>query len=133
MKESPIYSKTYDLVLWLIPQVIKFPREHRFGLGERVTQRTLDFQETIIAAGLRQDNDSLHLLHCADIQLAQLRHTLRICKDLKLISIRQYEHVAAMLVEIGRLLGGWQKKLPHTGQAEREPGGARRFVEQQSR
>ncbi len=132
MKESPIYSRTYDLVLWLIPQAIKFPREHRFGLGERVTRRALDFQETIIAAGLRKGTRTLNFLQCADTQLAQLRQTLRMCRDLKLISIGQYEHVATMLVEIGRLLGGWQKKLSNTGQAEREQGGARRFVEQQS-
>ena len=53
MKESPIFTHTYDLLLWLIPHVVKFPRVHRFGLGERVTRQALDLQETLIAAGLR--------------------------------------------------------------------------------
>jgi hypothetical protein len=130
MKESPIFSRTYDLLLWLLPQATKFPRVHRFGLGERVVRLALDFQETLVAAGVRPDVDRLALLQQADTQLCQLRHFVRLCKDLEMLSLRQYEHVATMLVEIGRLLGGWQKKIRGTGQVESGAGGARRLVEQ---
>ena len=132
MNESPIFSRTYDLLLWLLPQATHFPRAHRFGLGERVVRQSLDFQETLIAAGLRRGAQRGELLDIADTRLAQLRHSLRLCKDLQLLSIGQYEHAAAMLVEIGRLLGGWQKTIPRTGQVDRGAGGAGRRVEQQS-
>ena len=130
MNESPIFSRTHDLLLWLLPQVTKFPRVHRFGLGERVTHQALDFQELLLAAGLAQKDRETLLLQ-ADIKLAQLRHSVRLCKDLELLELNQYEHVSKMLVEIGRLLGGWQKSLK-TGQADKSAGGARRLVEQQS-
>ncbi len=132
MDESPIFSRTYDMLLWLIPQATKFPRAHRFGLGERITRLALDLQETLIAAGLRRGPERLELLRQADTQLALLRQHLRLCKDLQLLSIGQYEHIAAMLVEIGRLLGGWQKAIYGKGQAERGAGDAGRLVEQQS-
>jgi hypothetical protein len=35
---------------------------------------------------------------------------LRLAQRWKWLSDGQYEHVAAMVVEIGRLLGGWMKK-----------------------
>ncbi len=108
MKESPIFSKTYDLALWLLPQVTKFPRAHRFGLGERVIRQVLDFQEALLKAGLSKQKRA-SLLDEADIQLALLRQNLRLCKDLELIKMNQYEHVSNMLTEIGRLLGGWKK------------------------
>ncbi len=111
MRESPIFVRTYDLLLWLLPQATKFERAHRFGLGERVTRRALDFQETLITAALRRGADRQASLIQADEQLVQLRSLVRLCKDLRLLSISQYEHVAKMLVEIGRLLGGWQKSL----------------------
>jgi hypothetical protein len=109
MNESPIFSRTYDLLLWLLPQAIKFPRAYRFTLAERVQRRALEFQETLIAAGLRRGPERAARLQQADIQLAQLRQTLRLSRDLNLLTLRQYEHAAALLTDIGRLLGGWQK------------------------
>jgi four helix bundle protein len=109
MNESPIYSKTYDLLLWLLPAATRFPRAHRFGLGENVTRKALSLQETLISAGMRRDASRLALLKQADVELAQLKQALRLCHDLQLFSTGQYEHIARMLVEIGRLLGGWLK------------------------
>jgi len=109
MQESPIFSRTYDLLLWLLPQATRFPRAHRFGLGQRVTHLALGFQESLIAAGLRRGAERTTLLTQADTQLAQLRQSLRLCKDLELLAMSQYEHVTRILVEIGRLLGGWQR------------------------
>jgi len=109
MKESPLFTHTYNFVLWLLPQAIKFPRQYRFTLAERVQRHTLDFQETIIAAGLKRGTSRAEHLQKADALLAQLRHTVRLCKDLKLITLRQYEFAAEHLAEIGRLLGGWLK------------------------
>jgi hypothetical protein len=111
MNESPVYTRTYDLLLWLLPQATKFPRQHRFGLGERLVRRALDFQETLIAAGRANGTERRALLLQADILLAQARQMLRLCKDLELLSLSQYEYVSNLLVEIGRLLGAWIKKI----------------------
>jgi hypothetical protein len=45
------------------------------------------------------------------VDLTKLRFYLRLCQDLELITLRQYRHVAEMVTEIGRLLGGWRKKV----------------------
>jgi hypothetical protein len=109
LKESPVFARTHDLILWLIPQSQKFPRAHRFGLGERVQRAALDFQELLIAAGKSQGPDRRGHLRQADIRLSQLKHWSRVCLELKLLSLGQYEHLARMLDECGRLLGGWLK------------------------
>lgn len=132
MQESPIFSRTYDLLLWLLPEVTKFPRAHRFGLGERIIRLGLDFQDSLISGGLKPAAERSQHLAQADIQLAQLRRLIRICKDLQLLSIGQYEHVSKMMAEVGRLLGGWQQKLAKMGQADENLSVARRLVEQQS-
>ena len=109
MQESPIFTRTYDLLLWLIPQVQKFPRAHRFGLAERIQRLTLDFQDTLVAAGKMEGTARRKQLINADIQLEQLRVWARLARDLQCLSLRQYEHLARMLAEVGRLLGGWLK------------------------
>jgi hypothetical protein len=130
MQESPIYSRMYDLLLWLLPQVAQFPRAHRFGLGERITRLGLDLQDTLISAGLKPVSERRSFLFQADIQLAKLRRLLRLCKDLQVLSMGQYEHVSRMLAEIGRLLGGWHKSLVKMGQADESTGVTRGLVEQ---
>lgn len=109
MNESPVFSHTYDFVRWLLPQAIEFSRLYRFTLSERVQCGALDFQEALIAAGLRRGAERLSHLQRADTKLAQLRHTLRLCKDLDQLTLRQYEFAAEQLAEIGRLLGAWMK------------------------
>jgi hypothetical protein len=109
MKESPIFTKTYDLLLWLIPQVVKFPRAHRFGVGERTQRLALNFQDTLVAAGKSQGGQRLVYLKTADIHLEQLRLWIRFSRDNEFINIRQYEHVSRMMADLGRLLGAWLK------------------------
>jgi four helix bundle protein len=109
MKQSPIFSKTYDFVAWLIPLTVKFPRQHRFVMAAALQREALCFQELLIEAVHRpHPRDALV---AADIELDKLRTHLRLCRDLTLINPGQYEHAARMLVEIGRLLGGWQKSV----------------------
>lgn len=109
MQQSPIFSKTYDLLTWLVPATTKFPREHRFVLARAVQETALNFQEDLIEAGLGRGRVRDSALAKADVNLTKLRFYLRLCQDLRLITPRQYQHVATMVTEVGRLLGGWRQ------------------------
>jgi cytosine/adenosine deaminase-related metal-dependent hydrolase len=111
MTQSPIFSKTYDLLAWLIPATIKFPREHRFVLARAVQETALQFQERLIEAGLAKGKPQQQALAEADVGLTKLRFYLRLCQDLKVITPRQYQHVAEMVTEVGKLLGGWRHSI----------------------
>ena len=111
MQESPLFSRTYDLLLWLIPQVQKFPRAHRFGLGERLVHRALDFQEALLAAGKSKGDQRRQQLQQADLHLEQVRLWMRLACELECLSVRQYEHASRLLTEVGRLLGAWIRQL----------------------
>ena len=110
MNESPLFVRTHDLVLWMIPHVQKFPRAHRFGLGERVQRLLLDFQDSLVAAGKNKSEARRNSLHHADVQLEQLRGWIRISRDLDLFTVAQYEHVSRLVAEVRRLLGAWIKQ-----------------------
>ena len=107
MKESPIFSKTYDFVAWLIPLTVKFPRQQRFVMAAALQREALRFQELLIEAA-HQRAPAAHLL-AADAELDKVRTHLRLSRDLELINGGQYAHAARLLVEIGKLLGGWKK------------------------
>jgi hypothetical protein len=124
MSQSPIFVKTYDLLLWLIPRTTTFPREQRFVMAQHVQDTTLRFQEYLIEAGtLPQKNRQAKLacLNRADVELTKLRFHLRLCRDLRLLDPGQHRHVSQMVDEIGRLLGGWFKALGSASQKHALP------------
>lgn len=110
MQEAPIFAKTYDLLLWLIPATLKYPREHRFALALRTQQAVLDFNELIVLA--RKTADKRTLLIQADARLEQVRLYLRLAFDLKILTLRQYEYVSREVSAVGALLGDWLKRIP---------------------
>ena len=110
MDESPLFVRTHDFLLWLLPQVQKFPRVYRFSLAERIQRTAMDFQDLIISAGKSKSEERRAWLKKADIALEQVRFWLRFSKELDLFKIGQYEHAARMVAEMGRLLGGWMKQ-----------------------
>lgn len=110
MNQSPIFSKTYDFVAWLIPLTCKFPRQHRFVMAAALQRDTLRFQELLIEA--THTPTPRQSLRQADAELDKLRTHLRLCLDLKLVSPGQYEHAARLMTEMGKLLGGWLKSAP---------------------
>lgn len=114
MKQSPIFVRTHDLVLWLVQRTESFPRSQRFVLTKRLQDAALDFQEKLIEAGLSRDSDQRRYLAEADIELGKLRFYLRLCHELTWLSTGQYAHVSRMVAEVGRLLGGWVKSTSRT-------------------
>jgi len=108
--QSPIFIKTYDFLLWLIPLTLKFPKSQRFLLAERTGQLALDFYELILEAAFTR-LESIKFFTEADLLLQKIRLYLRLSFDLKCISIGQYEFATKSLDEIGRLLGGWKAKM----------------------
>jgi hypothetical protein len=67
MKESPIFSKAFDLLEWLLPMTDKFPKSQRFVLAKRVQDAALDFYAAITAAAI--GSDKRRYLEQADIEL----------------------------------------------------------------
>ncbi|MGE3536575.1 MAG: diversity-generating retroelement protein Avd [Candidatus Tectimicrobiota bacterium] len=109
MEQSPIFARTYDLIKWLIPLTVTFPRHQRFVLATAMQQAALGLQARLFeAVRLPQTAEALR---AADVELDKLRLYLRLTHDLGYISLAQQRHAGQMLMDIGRLLGSWQKRL----------------------
>lgn len=113
--EMQLINKFYDLVIWTSNHVAKFPRPHKFTLGDRMQSRLYEVLETLIAAKYRRER--LPLLQDANLQLEMLRFQFRIAKDLRCLSVESYGYAARTMNEIGRLLGGWIKTAGARGPA----------------
>jgi hypothetical protein len=117
--QSPLFTKTYDLLLWLIPLTLKFPKSQRFLLAERLSGMALSFYDLILAAVLEPEHQAERLDE-ADRLLTKIRLYVRLSHDLGCLSPGQMEHAARRLDEVGRLIGGWKRKGPAGKPAKQE-------------
>lgn len=105
--EMIIFTRTYDLLRWLVPKAKSFPKLYRSTLTQRLLDSALDFQEALFDAEATRDKVRLRHLNRADAALNKLRLYLRLALEWGWLSPGQYQHVSGMVAEIGRLLGGW--------------------------
>ena len=91
----------------LLPATENFPRSQRHAFTRRLLDAAFDLRERLEEANIRRGRQRLEKLKAADEALSKIRVYLRLAVKWKWLSGGQYKHVAAMLVEIGRLLGGW--------------------------
>ena len=94
--QSPIFIKTYDFLLWLIPLTLKFPKSQRFLLAERLSKMGLDFYDLILEAVLVPEKQA-EQLDIADRLLNKIRLYVRLSHDLHCISTGQLEHAARQI------------------------------------
>ena len=53
----------------------------------------------------------LPILYEANLLVEKQRHLLRLCFELRYFNVNKYELLAKHLQEIGRMIGGWIKKV----------------------
>ena len=105
MPAPQIVARMYDCLIYLLPQVAKFPRTDRYLLGERLEQAFFAVFDLLLAACYTKEK--MQLLQNASITLEQARYYVRLCKDLRFISLQRYEVLSKMMNEVGVQLGGW--------------------------
>jgi hypothetical protein len=116
---SPLFTKTYDLLHWLVPITLKFPRQQRF-VGAVALQEGCQTLLARLLEAQRSERPLKRLLY-ADVALAQLRLNWRLAQDWQLVSPGQFEHGARLMDEVGRLLGAWLKAAKANAQRAHTP------------
>lgn len=102
-----IFTRTYDILKWILPRAIHFPKQYRTTVTQRLKDAALDFQETIVEANAFTAKLRLRYLRQADGHLAKVRLYLRLAFDWEWLTAGQHQHISQMVNEVGRLLGGW--------------------------
>jgi hypothetical protein len=110
-KEAPIYVKTHDLLIWLVPHLEKWPRPQRFFLARQVLESATRFYRLLLRARKVEGDDRRRALLNADVELETLKALLRLGQEQHYMSLGQYRHASVMLADIGRQLGGWRNSL----------------------
>ena len=97
--------------MYVIPLLGKYPKTHKFLLGDKIYGNLLEVLELLVQAYYASRVENKGPLNQVNIKLEQTRYLIRLSKDLHCISIKQYGLVSEKIDLIGRQVGGWLKKV----------------------
>lgn len=85
------------------------PKIHRYGIGTKTLNLTLDLLDELIAAKLATKSQKAVFLLQASSKIEMIRLHLRLYLDLKLANETKIFQMQALLRNISRETGGWLK------------------------
>ena len=109
MKTTGILEKYYKVLLWMLPKLEKFPKSQKYLLTDKIETIMLDILGLLIEAVYTKDKKEI--LKKINLELEKTRYYVRIAKDMKYMNIKSYAYFSKLLVEIGKMTGGWIKSI----------------------
>ncbi len=104
-----VYQKVYDLLLLVYPLINKIPKFHKQVLGKYILEIGIYLLILIVKANKERSLARRDLQQEISDNLDYLRILIRLAKDLRFISVKNYLTVAEKINEIGRMLSSWMK------------------------
>ncbi len=117
-EELIIQQKVYDMILYAYPAIEQFPKSQKFSLAQDMKKNMNQIMRLVITANKKYTKKTT--LQELDIEVTALKTYIRIACDLNYLSIKKYEVWSKMLVEIGRMVGGWIKSTRESPIPKRE-------------
>lgn len=107
--ELPVYKLGYDLLIAVYERTKTFSREYKYTLGERLKNETTDMLINVYKSNKSKKETRLQYIDNARQNIEVVRLLLRICKDLKIMSIKGFVALNIQVEELSKQLAAWQK------------------------
>jgi len=95
----------------IFDRTMRFPKSHRFLLGQRIDEIALEVALLVTDAHFTRDDRRRTTLAELNLRLNRLRLLLRLSHQRQCLDTRGYEHVMRGVDAFGRGLGAWMKQL----------------------
>ena len=105
----PIYKSCYQLTNTVAPIVAKFPKQYRFNLGNKLLDMAIDITVQIFTINSSYEKESIIQNFLTPFQV--FITSIRLAKDLNLISIQQFAHITKITTSIEKQATGWKKSV----------------------
>ena len=113
MEELKILQKTFDMMNYAYPALAQYPKGEKFALVVDI-KRCMDVMlERIIEANKKYYKKTT--LQELDVEVEKLKAYVRLSYNLGFLPPKKYEQWSGLVVEIGRMVGGWIKSVSKQG------------------
>jgi len=107
MTELIIKQKHEDMMKYGYICLRQFPKSERHTLSAEIRQTMYEIDRLILRAQKRYFKKNT--LQDLDIEIAHLLSKIRLAKELEFLPFKKYENWSKMVVELGKMVGGWIK------------------------
>ncbi len=105
--ELKVFQKAYDFNLKIYKLTQKFPIEEKFRLIDQICRSASSVPANIVEGNCRKTtNEFVQFLYQAKGSLSETQYHLMLAKDLKIISIEDFDELISESDEIGRMISG---------------------------
>ena len=108
-KHLPIYRDTYRLLEVVTRHSRGFPKDMKYTMGEKLRGEVVELVVSIFKAnstkGLLRAEHAGKILE--RVQVVELM--LRLCKDMRMLSVKQFSEAVELTDSVGRQAQGWSK------------------------
>jgi S23 ribosomal protein len=109
MEELKILQKTFDMMNYAYPALAQYPKGEKFALVVDIKRRMDVMLERIIEANKKYYKKTT--LQELDVEVEKLKAYVRLSYNLGFLPPKKYEQWSGLVVEIGRMVGGWIKSV----------------------
>jgi hypothetical protein len=107
-KDLPIYKAAYDLLNQAVDITKHFPRDFKRLMGDKVREECIEIIVLVFKANVAANKIPHIDLLLERVQVIEL--LLRLSRDKRFISTRQYADVIEITDSIGKQAQGWKKQ-----------------------
>ena len=104
-----ILQKVFDMIQYAYPALAQYPKSEKFSLVTDIKHILDEMLELTIEAQKKYYKKTT--LQELDVTIAKLKAYLRLSFILKFLPTKKYEVWSGMVVEIGKMLGGWLRTV----------------------
>ena len=104
--DLPVFRDVYSLTLRMFQLTSVFPREYKFTIGQDLKRDCILLVRHIYRANKLKDK-AVYLEQFLDA-FEVIKFEIRLCTDLKLITIKQQSELALKMNSIGKQITAWR-------------------------
>ncbi len=104
--DLPVFKEVYKLILVLFEVTKDFPKEYKYTLGHDIKRDGINLVRSIYRANKAKNKVEYLEALLDDFELIKLE--IRLCVDMKILSIKKQAEISLLMDSIGKQITGWR-------------------------
>ena len=108
--DLPVFKDVYKLTLLIYGLTKDFSKEYKYTLGQDIKRDVIVLMRSIYRANKAHNKKEYLEAFLDDFELLKLE--VRLCADMKIITIKKQAEISLLMDGIGKQITGWRNSQP---------------------